>query len=182
MNPPQRRLTLALGLSVFLHAILLSIHFKLPEAINRARLRALDVVLVNSKHATKQKKAQAMAQANLDGGGNTKEALRAKTPLPYTAKMPSPDELAVAQLRIKQLETQQREIMTAAGSSKAEIKRMPKPKPKVSEMSGRDLVSSALEMARMEAEIAREIAAYNQRPKRRFNRRTHTGIPLCPVC
>ena len=42
----------------------------------------LDVVLVNSKSATKPDKADALAQANLDGGGNTDEKLRAKTPVP----------------------------------------------------------------------------------------------------
>src|SRR6202171_6180823 len=42
----------------------------------------MDVVLVNSKSATRPDKADALAQANLDGGGNTDQKLRASTPLP----------------------------------------------------------------------------------------------------
>ena len=36
----------------------------------------MDVVLVNSKSATRPEKADALAQANLDGGGNTDQKLR----------------------------------------------------------------------------------------------------------
>ena len=89
MDPPRRHLTLALGVSLFIHAIVLSIHFKLPEALDRARAQALDVILVNSRHASKPTNAQAKAQANLDGGGNTEEARRAKTPLPPTRRSPA---------------------------------------------------------------------------------------------
>ena len=49
----------------------------------------LDVVLVNAKTASKPDKADALAQANLDGGGNTDQKLRASTPLPAASEMPS---------------------------------------------------------------------------------------------
>jgi protein TonB len=42
----------------------------------------MDVVLVNAKSATKPQKADALAQANLDGGGNTDQKLRAHSPFP----------------------------------------------------------------------------------------------------
>jgi protein TonB len=171
MDPPQRRLTLALGVSLFLHAILLSIHFKLPQALDRAREQALDVILVNARHASKPTQAQAKAQANLDGGGNTDEPRRAKTPLPPTKQEQSGDDLASAQARVVQMEAQQRELLTqtqSARTAKVDADRLPpKPQPE-QEVSGRDLATRALALARLEGEIARNIEEYNQRPKRRF--------------
>ena len=169
MDPPRRNLTIALGVSLFMHAIVLSIHFKLPEALDRATARALDVILVNSRHASKPTNAQAKAQANLDGGGNTEEARRAKTPLPPTRETQPGTELIAAQQRVVQLEAQQREIMTRTGAApSARSRTEQKPTEQVSEISGRDLATSARAMLRQEAEIAQAIEEYNQRPKRRF--------------
>src|SRR5436853_5724292 len=42
----------------------------------------MDVVLVNAKSAKKPDKADALAQANLEGGGNTDQKLRARSPFP----------------------------------------------------------------------------------------------------
>lgn len=169
LDPPQRHLTLALGVSLFLHAILLSIHFKLPEALDRAREQALDVILVNSKHAAKPEKAQAKAQANLDAGGNTEAPLRAKTPLPPTREARPGNDILAAQQRIVQLEKQQREMMTRPGTERAlRTAGDPLPRAPEIEISGRDLITSAKAMLRMEAEIARSVEEYNQRPKRKF--------------
>ena len=46
----------------------------------------LEVALVNAKSTTKPTKADILAQANLDGGGNTDADRRAKTPLPVAAE------------------------------------------------------------------------------------------------
>jgi protein TonB len=169
MDPPQRHLTLALGVSLFLHAILLSIHFKLPEALDRVTERALDVILVNSKHAAKPTKAQAKAQSQLDGGGNTAENRRAKTPLPPTEQQQSGDDIVSSRQRVAQLETQQQDILTQLQSSRmAQVDASRAPTAPTSELSGRDLASRAMALARLEGEIARDIDDYNQRPKRKF--------------
>lgn len=167
MDPPRRHLTLALGVSLFLHAVVLSIHFKLPEALDRARAQALDVILVNARHATKPENAQAKAQANLDGGGNTEAPVRAKTPLPAAPQTKSGTDLMAAQQRVAELEARQREIMTQAGMAQA-VRSEPLPKPTEATISGRDLVSNARAMLRQEAELARSLEEYNQRPKRKF--------------
>lgn len=169
LDPPQRHLTLALAASLFLHAVLLSIHFRLPEALDRAREQALDVILVNSRHASKPASAQAKAQASLDAGGNTEKAVRARTPLPPTRESRPGNDILAAQQRIVQLERQQREMMTRPDGKRSisttteQVPRTPE-----IEVSGRDLVTSARAMVRMEAEIARSIEEYNQRPKRKF--------------
>ena len=83
MDPSSRSFTLALGLSILLHAAALSVHFRLPDIIRDKYASApLEVVLVNSKTKARPIKADVLAQSNLDGGGNTDENRRAKTPLP----------------------------------------------------------------------------------------------------
>lgn len=161
-------ITLAFGLSVAIHFVALSIHFKLPEKLDNVRQQALDVILVNSKHAAKPTKAQAKAQSNLDGGGNVAENRRAKTPLPATPDTQAGNDVTFAQQRVSQLEAQQHEVLTQLQSerkTRVDADRTPTPDAPV---SGRDLASRAMMLARLEAEISRDIDDYNQRPKRKF--------------
>lgn len=165
MDPPQRHLTLALGVSLLLHAVVLSIHFKLPEGLDNVRQQALDVILVNARHATKPDQAQAKAQANLDGGGNVAEKRRARTPLPATPQTQAGDDLVAAQQRVAELEARQKEVLAQAQADRrtaVDADRLAPP----NALSGRDLASRALALARLEGEIARDIDEYNQRPKR----------------
>ena len=76
----DRRLWLAIAASVLFHGLLLMLHFTFPDASQVMRERALDIILVNAKSARKPHDAQALAQANLDGGGNVDDNRRAKTP------------------------------------------------------------------------------------------------------
>ena len=77
-------LSAALSLSLLAHALLLAIHFQVPDKLAQASQQALEIILVNAKSATRPHDAQARAQANLDGGGNTEQKRIAKTPLPAT--------------------------------------------------------------------------------------------------
>ena len=168
MDLPQRRLTVALGVSLFLHALVLSIHFELPQKLDRATLQALDVILVNTRHTDKPTRAQAKAQANLDGGGNVAEERRARTPLPYLPQERPGDALIEAQARVAEMEARQREILagTQANERTARVdadRTLPDPLP-----TGRELASLAIQMARLAGEIARDSDAYNQRPRRTF--------------
>lgn len=169
--PNSRALTLAIAISLGLHAILLSIHFKLPEAIGKASERALDVILVNSKSALKPKDAQARAQANLDGGGNTEQDRIASTPLPPSHQSLEGDSLVNAQRRVAELETLQQQLMTQAKSKKVssseKTTRTPQPEVK-SALSGADLASSAMAIARLEGQIAQQMDAYNKMPRKKF--------------
>lgn len=172
MPPNQRNLTLALSVSLFFHAILLSIHFRLPEALLRNTENALDVVLVNSKHAHKPKDAQVYAQANLDGGGDSEKDDRATTPLPPSATTREGDDVIETQRRVAQLETQQRELMTRL-KAEAMARTTPKhseqapPQPAPPTPSGFDLANRALVIARLEAQIDREANEYNKRPRKK---------------
>jgi protein TonB len=132
--------------------------------------RALDIILVNSRSARKPSEAQALAQANLDGGGNTEKPRRAKTPLPPAPKQQEGDELHQAQRKVQELEAHQQRLVTRAPSQTAvapATDREVQPEPLAS-LSGRDLAQSALAMARIEGEIARELDDYNRRPRKKF--------------
>lgn len=170
MDPSRRGFTLALIASLAIHAVFLSIHFKLPDALKRATNATLEVVLVNAKSARKPVNAQARAQANLDGGGNTDENRRAKTPLPASRQVQPGDSLMEAQRRVQELEARQQKLLTQAKSKKAvqAEARHSEVQPEQASVRGADLAQSALAIARMEAQIARQIEEYNKRPRKKF--------------
>ena len=170
MAKQDRRLWLALGVSVFFHGLLLTLHFTFPDASKAFREKAMDIVLVNAKSARKPHDAQALAQANLDGGGNTDENRRAKTPLPPTPHQTAGDDIQQMQRRVQELETAQQKLLTQAKSLRhvaaaQTASEQPSPVPSV---SGLDLAESARAMARLEGEIAKTADEYSKRPRKKF--------------
>lgn len=167
----NRAITMAVALSLAIHALLLAIHFRFPDhALNKQRDNQLDIVLVNSKSARKPLDAQAKAQANLDGGGNTDENRRAKTPLPASRNVQPGDSLLETQRRVQEMEIQQQKLLTQA-KSKRSVSTQPRPSEKQSEpqpsVSGVDLAQTAFAIARLQAEIDKNVDAYNKRPRRK---------------
>jgi periplasmic protein TonB len=157
--------------SVAVHVLLVvGLGFKVPGMPKwDAPHNVMDVVLVNSKSARRPDKADALAQANLDGGGNTDQKLRAQTPLPALEERDPSREMKLAQARVKQLENEARELMTTL-KSKATVttaQLVPQGATKA-DAEARDLVEKSLEIARLEAQIRREHQAYQERPKRTF--------------
>jgi periplasmic protein TonB len=143
--------------------VIVGVGFKLPRWRGLdAPHNVMDVVLVNSKSASKPAKADALAQANLEGGGNTDRKLRASTPLPppVDARQPSP-ELKAAEERVKQLETESRELMLQMKSA-AQVTPAQQPQ------EARDIVERNLEIERLMAQIRREHQAYQERPRKKF--------------
>lgn len=165
-------MAVALGLSVLVHALALLIHFQYPDASPLKDIKpTLEVVLVNSKSATRPTKADALAQANLDGGGNTEQKVRAKTNLPALPDMPTDAELSLAAKRVQQLETQAQRLLAEldSGHYATNPKTMPLEQTEHTELDKvADLPSERLEVARLEAEIARQWQAYQELPKRKF--------------
>lgn len=163
-------LTLALTASVLLHALLLSIHFAFPAATQAMRERALDIILVNARSANRPKDAQALAQTSLDGGGNTDENRRVKTPLPPTLHQSAGAEIEQMRRRVQELEARQQTLLTQAKSPRAapaaaNASEQPKP---ATEPAGLDLLESARAMARLEGEINKATEEYNKRPRKKF--------------
>jgi protein TonB len=127
----------------------------------------MDVVLVNAKSAAKPEKADALAQANLEGGGNTDQKLRARSPFPSVADKEPSQELRAVESRRKQLEAEAKELMTRM-KSKAVVAAIEPVAEGKAAAEARDLVEKSLEIARLEAQIRRDFQAYQERPKRKF--------------
>jgi protein TonB len=168
----NRLVAYALGASIVLHAVLLAIRFH-PFDLSKVqdRTSALEVALVNAKSKSKPTKADILAQANLDGGGNTDADRKAKTPLPALQKAGISGEVAVATRRIEALEIEAKELMTrikGAPTPQAVPKPVEAPPEPVVLPSATELAQRTLEAMRMEARIAKDIETYQQRPKRRF--------------
>jgi protein TonB len=168
----DRKLWLAIVVSLMLHAVALSLHFTFPEASRALRNKALDIVLVNARSERKPTDAQVLAQANLDGGGTSEEDRIASTPLPPSPREQSGDDLVEqAQQRVQALEAEQRRLLTrAANSRKAtpppeDKPPSPEPTPEAPLPNGLDMASRALEMVRLEAMISRQSDEYNKRPR-----------------
>lgn len=167
-------LGIALLASLGIHLLLLGFSFKLPPVrIDNFLSPPLEVVLVNSKSARKPLKADALAQANLDGGGNTDLDRRAKSSLPSSAADQRESGADRAEQRVKQLEAQARQIMTQLKSDQSltNLQNEPTPaetKPAEADPRPTSLVARSLEMAKLEAQISREYSAYQKRPKRMF--------------
>jgi periplasmic protein TonB len=167
--PDSRRLWTAVGISIAIHSLLLALHFQFPDASRAMQEKALDIILVNAKSARKPANAQALAQTHLDGGGNTDEDRRARTPLPPTQQQVSGSELEQAQRRVKELEAQQQQVLTQARSIRAAaVARSGQDQPQPSTVSGFDLAESARAMARLEGEINKSVDEYNRRPRKKF--------------
>ena len=158
--------------SLAFHVLLvIGVGFKvIPTPRWDAPHNVLDVVLVNAKSAAKPEKADALAQANLDGGGNTDEKRRASSPFPSVEDRDPSRELKAAETRRKVLEAEAQELMTRM-KSKTQVTNVevaPQGANTQADQEAKDLVQKSLEIARLEAQIRRDYQAYQERPKRKF--------------
>ncbi len=169
----DRVLGAAIGLSIVLHAVVLSLHFKLPDRLHwKLSEQPLEVVLVNAKTREKPVKADVLAQSNLDRGGNVDDHRRAKTPLPVTNPRNPGRDLAQARKRVQQLEAQQQRLLAQAreakGRAAAEAPRQAPLEQAPPQPSGRDLADLSLAAMRLQAQIDRQVQEYQKRPRKKF--------------
>ena len=162
-------LTGAMVFSIAFHAFaLFGIGLVLPDPRNAASFaRPLQVVLVNSKSKSKPVQADALAQADLDGGGNTPEDRQAKTPLPTVSDDPqfSPEQVA---RRVAELEEESKRMLTRMKSGYKVTQPELRKQKNTATSSGEDLREKALEIARLEAQIDKNFDAYQKMPRRKF--------------
>ena len=163
--PDQRPLRIAIAVSLLVHAVVLSLHFAAPDAIRMKPLSTgLDVILVNARDQAAPLEAEALAQANLDGGGNA-DAGRARSPLPNLGQVSEGTQIEMQRRRVAELEARQRRLLAQLSKQNAQAlpsgEQVDRP-----DINGRDVrsVEDIQQMARREAEIARDIADYNRRP------------------
>ncbi len=171
------RMQVSFVLSVLIHIVIIfGITFTMPDLAKLKHLdQPLEVTLVNSKTRERPVKADALAQTNLDGGGNTDEKVSAASPLPVPADHKPMPEVTMAEKRVEKLEREAKRLMTQAKKAPAAVpppQPKPQPQPKTAEPevapNAADLMARSLEIARLEARISKRWNAYQQRPRRRF--------------
>lgn len=168
----SHRLVAAMIASLLLHAIVfLGVTFQFPQPKSDKIASSLEVVLVNNKTQTKPKESQLLAQDNLDGGGNTEEDRRAKTPFPVLPRNKPVIAESVAQQKVKQLEQEAKKLMAAI----SETPQIELPKEHKNELESKsaavdstDLLLRSLDIARLRAQIDQDHDSYQKRPKRKF--------------
>ncbi|MFZ2826064.1 energy transducer TonB [Hydrogenophaga sp.] len=173
MNPvlkflrQRTTLQLALGVSVAVHAALLTVRFVDPERFNRVfQDTPLEVILVNAKSDEKPEKARAIAQASLAGGGDAEKG-RATSPLPPVTQARLGDTPEEDERMIEALKERQNQILAQVRQQLATLPppdlQAVNPSPDAAE---REKKRQAL--VKILAEIEKRINEENARPKKRY--------------
>lgn len=158
---------LALAISVSLHAAVLGVRIVDPQDFNRVfQDTPLEVILVNARSTEAPTKAQAIAQANLAGGGEA-EAGIATSPLPPSPSQIVGDDQTDATRQIEQLQQQQQQILAQI---RREVAAMPVPDPRKASMTSaeREQEEKRQQKLHLLAQIEKEINEQNARPRRRY--------------
>jgi len=161
-------LHIALGVSIAVHAVLLTVRFVDPEAFNRVfEDTPLEVILVNAKTNEKPDKAQAIAQANMAGGGDLDKG-RATSPLPPTLlSAVGHDSEQDQQRQLRDMQEQQALMLAQA---KDALAAMPQIDPRQAQLSPElaQRLEKRRQLIKLLAEIERRINEENTRPKKRY--------------
>ena len=160
----------ALGISVLLHASLLTIRFVDPEGFRRVfEDLPLEVILVNARSDEAPAKAQAIAQTNLAGGDDAPQPdVRATSPLPPSLQAMLGDSATEeAQKQIESMREQQNRLLDQL---RKQVAALPKPDPARPDTDP-DVIEQQerrKHLTQMLAEIERAVKEENSRPKKRF--------------
>lgn len=163
-------LQIAIGFSVLVHVLLITVRFVDPERFNRVfKDTPLEVILVNAKSNDKldelQAKAQAIAQFKLVGGGEADKGL-ASSPLPSANITDIGLAADQAQAQVEQMQAQQMRMLTEI---KEQMAHLPKPDPKVVKSADRaEQERKRKQLLKLLAAIEKRINEENARPKKRY--------------
>lgn len=160
-------LQIALAFSVAVHAALLGVRFVDPEGFNRVfQDTPLEVILVNSRSGEAPSVAAAIAQANLQGGGDAERG-RATSPLPPSATIELGDATEDARRQIEQLQETQQQLLA---QMRRELALLPPPDPQRDQGSPQEraLEEKRRRLIELLAEIEKRINEENARPKKRY--------------
>ncbi len=186
--------------SAVLHlVVIVAVNFEPPKLkFFKDKMPRLEIVLVNAKTKTAPTKADALAQANLNRGGNTEADRMMKSALPAPKDKPTEATLKPAaeakqmamaakaeaeaerkQQRVAKLEKEAQELMTQV-QAKKKIETHPvqeaaatqpekgQQTPTAKVFNKADLMTAITEMAQLEAQIAKQQDDYQKRPKRKY--------------
>lgn len=160
-------LQIALAFSLGVHGALLGWRAGSPQSFNRVfQDTPLEVILVNTRSNEVPTKAQALAQANLAGGGNV-ETGRATSPLPPARRSEAGDAAEVQHTQIAQLQEQQQQLLTQV---RRELALLPPPDPRREKTDPTERAQSEKrrQLVDLLAEIEKRVNEESARPRKRY--------------
>jgi protein TonB len=161
-------LQIALGISVAVHAVLLTVRFVDPQSFNRVfQDTPLEVILVNARSHDRPDKARAIAQTSMAGGGHADKG-RATSPLPSSALNDSGDSLDdEVQKKLQALKLQQTMLLAQV---RKQLAALPVPDPQQPNLTRDQIVreEKRRQLLKQLAEIERRISLDNTRPRKRY--------------
>lgn len=167
-----------MGLTVFgsslMHLVLiLGVSFVAPEAIPKLNdLPVLDIVLVNSRTEEAPEEADFLAQANLDGGGESEKAERPSSPLPLASGVAGrPVNAGPETSKGDQTETfvAALDSLNATAEDADLVLEQAQPEKEQSvEIQPNPTAAPVSEANRLSAELREMLEAYQKRPRRKF--------------
>ena len=162
-------LGIALGVSVLLHAALLAVKFGSSGQFDRIfKDTPLEVVLVNANSAKAPKVAQAIAQHNLEGGGESdKKNVMAQSPAPASALTEWGQDMEIQEKQMQDMLQEQTQILTQSKAIAASMRQFTQqevqndPEAAAEEKKRRALLKQL-------GVIEKRINEENSRPKKRY--------------
>jgi len=159
-------LQICLGVSALLHIGLFSFRLVDPEGFNRTfKDTPLEVILVNAGSEAAPDKAQALAQQNLAGGGESTG--RATSPLPPSTETETGDAMEQTARMIEQMQQEQQQLLTQV---KNELSALPPPQPRAKAETDQTRADEERrrQLTKLLAEIEKRIREETERPKKRY--------------
>lgn len=160
-------LQIALLVSLGVHAALLAVRIVDPEGFDRVfEDTPLEVILVNTRSKEAPVKAQAIAQANLAGGGEAEKG-RATSPLPPSPTVELGESIEESRKQIEELQEEQRQLLAQLRRQLAALPAAD-PKREAKTPEGRQRTEQRRQLLQLTAEIEKRINEENARPKKRY--------------
>lgn len=160
-------LVIALGFSVGVHGVLLSLRLAAPEAFNRVfKDTPLEVILVNTRTKEAPTKAGALAQANLSGGGDDEKG-RTTSPLPSTRLNVQGNTAQDLLDKVAQLEREQAQLLEQRRRELALTSQPDRVRAKQDTAEKVRMEQSRAQLQQF-AEIEKRVNEQSARPRKRF--------------
>jgi len=159
-------LVMAMTVSIGLHITAMAVRFVDPELFRvRSTDPPVEIILVNAKSDTAPGTVEALAQNNLDGGGANDAGTRT-SPLPNSLQMRDGDSLEAARKNVQQLEEEQKKLLATLHES-LQLRPIPVRDTSAQQPQGGSADEETSEqLARAQAEIAKQISDYQKRPRK----------------
>ncbi|MPZ43439.1 MAG: TonB family protein [Betaproteobacteria bacterium] len=173
LRDPQTRLQVALLVSLLVHSLVVALVGIRPPSKLDAASTPLIVSLVNARTEAAPKAPDILAQANLDGGGNTDADRRVKSPLPVVKRPEPQPDVSMRRERAEPRKQEPQPVMTQAHEpapavAMAQPKAPSEVRPEPPTPSAADILNASREMVQLEAQVSRSMEAYQKRPRRTF--------------